>query len=360
MNLINNKVKIFKKKIVNFFLKNYLDRPLSKNKDKKLLRLKKLPILSFRNYKSGQFKFYIIRVHKSGGGLFSNVLYILNHIKIAKKLKLIPIVDMENFYTLYNERKKINGTKNSWLYYFQPISKYTLDEVYKSSKAVFSDPEIKLPRNFEMNNNFQKLFRKNIIIKKKFFIDIERFAKKNFIKDKIIGVHLRGTDMRISPNHAMPPTVEQVFNILDKLLIKKRFNKIFLVTDQKNYLNRFIKRYKNKLCYTNCFRSNKNKIFDLKIRKNHRYKLGKESLEQMVLLSKMKYLITSKSNLSRYAALVSKNRIKCLEIDNGNNSKRILYSRFKWFVKKILPYELGGFNKDVKIKFKQYKKNATL
>ena len=29
---------------------------------------------------------------------------------------------MENFTTIYNERKKVNKTLNAWLYYFKPLN----------------------------------------------------------------------------------------------------------------------------------------------------------------------------------------------------------------------------------------------
>ena len=52
--------------------------------------------------------------------------------------------------------------------------------------------------------------------------------------------------------------------------------------------------------------------------------------------------------------MLSNKRIKCLEINNGNNSKKILYSRIKWFVKKMLPKKFGGFNQKIEIKFQTY------
>ena len=53
-----------------------------------------------------------------GAGMFSNFIYVLNHVNIAKN-NFIPIVDMENFTTIYNERQKINNTYNAWEYYFE-------------------------------------------------------------------------------------------------------------------------------------------------------------------------------------------------------------------------------------------------
>ena len=53
--------------------------------------------------------FYVIKVDKNGGGgLFSNVLFVLNHLEISKRHNFIPVIDMKNFPTRYNENKKIN------------------------------------------------------------------------------------------------------------------------------------------------------------------------------------------------------------------------------------------------------------
>ena len=81
--------------------------------------------------------FYVIR-RSPGAGLFSNLIYVLNHLDIANKHNFIPVIDMENYPTIYNERKSINGTKNSWLYYFEPVSKYSIEDVYKSKNVILS------------------------------------------------------------------------------------------------------------------------------------------------------------------------------------------------------------------------------
>ena len=62
--------------------------------------------------------FYVIK-RSPGTGFFSNVLFVINHLMIAKKNNYIPIVDMENFPTIYNEINEIFKIKNSWEYYFE-------------------------------------------------------------------------------------------------------------------------------------------------------------------------------------------------------------------------------------------------
>ena len=51
--------------------------------------------LNFGN-KNPEIKFYVIK-RSPGAGFFSNLIYILNHLKIADKKKFTPIIDMENF-----------------------------------------------------------------------------------------------------------------------------------------------------------------------------------------------------------------------------------------------------------------------
>ena len=166
-----------------------------------------------------------------------------------------------------------------------------------------------------------------------------------------MGVHFRGTSMKIIPNHPFPPTPKQIFYMVDQVLKKYKFNKIFLVTDELQYLKMFQKKYGNLVCFRNSFRSNQYKIFHLKPRKNHRYELGVDSLEEMLLLSKLKYIICSRSNVSELAIMTAKNRINYFEIQNGFNSSRIMPSQFLWYLKKTLPKFLGGFQNNINVEF---------
>ena len=49
--------------------------------------------------------FYVIK-RTPGTGLFSNVTFVVNHLRVCIKNNFIPIVDMENFKTIYNEKKR--------------------------------------------------------------------------------------------------------------------------------------------------------------------------------------------------------------------------------------------------------------
>ena len=96
--------------------------------------------LQYESYgkKNPKIFFYVIR-RTPGAGFFSNLNFVLQNLLICNRLKMIPVVDMKNYPTLYNCKIKINNSLNSWNYFFESVSKYSLDEVYKSKNVVICD-----------------------------------------------------------------------------------------------------------------------------------------------------------------------------------------------------------------------------
>ena len=58
-------------------------------------------------------KFYVIK-RTPGAGFFSNLLYVLINLEIADRRKYIPVVDMNNFPTMYNQKRNMNNLENIW------------------------------------------------------------------------------------------------------------------------------------------------------------------------------------------------------------------------------------------------------
>ena len=97
MNL--NLTQYLRKKVI-----NYEALPIKKNKFNgklKIINIRDNFKLNFFGNKNKNKFFYVIR-RSPGSGLFSNLTYVLNHLKIADKYKFIPVVDMENFLTIYS------------------------------------------------------------------------------------------------------------------------------------------------------------------------------------------------------------------------------------------------------------------
>ena len=292
--------------------------------------------------------FYIIK-RTPGTGLFSNVVFVLNHLRIAKKYNFIPIVDMANFKTIYNERKKINNIENAWNYYFENVSKFTLDEAYKSAKVIIVSDKFFPHFIYDMENTeLSKLINEFIFIKKK-FIKISENYKKKFFGQKTLGVHFRGTSYKQSPGHPLPATKEQMIKLVKKIVKKDKIDKIFLSSEEKDYLHLFKKEFSEKIMFLeSSYRSNKNDAFKIYPRLNHRYKMGREVLIETLLLSYCDSFIFLNSNVSSAVISLNYNKNqKRYKIDNGFNSKNIFFAIVLWYIKRFLPEFLGGFKKDI-------------
>ena len=97
------------------------------------------------------------------------------------------------------------------------------------------------------------------------------------------------------------------------------------MTEEQNYYKKFKNYFGPKVVTYDHFRS-KDDIFKIYARKNHRYKLGYETIINMILLSKTNYMLHSDSNLSGMARHFKKNKMKETVIFNGINSKNIIFS----------------------------------
>ena len=293
--------------------------------------------------------FYVIQ-RNPGKGFFSNVAFVTNHIKVALDNGFIPIVDMENFVTWYNENNKILKTNNAWEYYFEQISNFSLKDVYNSKNIILTN------RNFYRSSGFldsinedkelKNIFQKYILIKKNKLKVIHYLRKKLFEKKKILGVHFRGTGYKIG-RQPHPATIKQMVNRINKILSKENYDKIFLVTEDLNNFKAIIAEFKDKVIYLNnsVRENNSNTAFDTYPRLNHRYKLGRDILIEACLLSYCDGYLDIRNNVREAAIAFNLNpNQKRYFIDNGHNSAYPVIGKYIWYIKSFLPKMLGGFD----------------
>ncbi len=351
--------------MLNYFRKKIQD------KRTKILNLKKNNFFNSNkfNYLNLEYKnfgdknpnkfFFIIR-RTPGAGFFSNLNFVIHNLYICEKLKMIPVVDMENYHTLYNCKIKIDNSKNAWNYYFQNVSNYSLKDVYTSKNVIMCDNRtsekgfIKNLKNskFKYFNGFQYLdnrhkniFKKYIKIKKEFLNFSNNFVNKKFKNKKVLGICFRGSDQKKSGYQPYTPTEDQMLFATDSLIKKYKFDKIYICTEDIDYLNFYKKNYGDKVLYTNSIRTtDKIDLFDSKNTK-HRYKIGKGNLIDMLILSKTNHILFATSNIPYAAIFYSNKKFPYSIIDNGMKGN-IFISQFSWYVRKRLPSFLGGFKKE--------------
>ena len=287
-------------------------------------------------------KFYIIRRFPTAG-LFSNITFVLNHLKICDEMGLIPIIDMYNYPTLYNEYNNLNKTKNAWEYFFERLNNYTLEEVYKSKNVFLSSKKFEKNMSIDMNDHSISKYSKRIKIKKKIIKKKNKFIKEKFSKKyKILGVHFRGSTYKTARGHAFPATINLMIENIEFLVKKYNYKKIFVVTEEAFYLNALREKFKDKIIYYNSFRMRKLDSFKIYPRKKHRYFLGEEILVETLILSKCDGLTYVKSNVVSAAIMFSNKKIKLHEIFLGLNIRNKIFSKYLWFLKSKLPKKFGG------------------
>ena len=299
--------------------------------------------------------FYVIR-RCPGTGLFSNLAYVMNHIQIANRMGFIPVVDMKNYPTVYNEKEKIFGTYNSWEYYFEKLSNFTLEEVYKSKNILMTDNRFYRDKEFKnkitSSNLLLEILNKQIKIKKTKLKTINFLKNKLLDGKKILGVHHRGTGYKITE---YPITINQMINIINEILEKENYDKIFLVTEDLNNFKALKNYFGEKLIYLNNSQRGINNLDVWKTypRTLHRYKLGRDILYETFLLSYCDGYFDIETNPSEFAHAMNLNaNQKRYTFNNGINKPWYFfkYMNFSWYIKKNLPEYLGGFKKNKKPK----------
>ena len=240
--------------------------------------------------------FYIIK-RSPGAGLFSNLTFVLNHLKIAKENNYIPFVDMQEYPSIYNESSKIYNTNNSWEYFFENVSNFSLKEIYKSKNVIITKNNFNDSFSLwiDKDKSLIELLRNDIKFRKHILNTYNRINTNYFDKKNVLGIHFRGTTYKNSAGHPLPATKKQIYNLIKKVLKTEKVDFIFLSTEEKNYLNFLKKKFNDKIVYfKSSYRSDINDAFKVYPRIKHRYKLGREILIESMLLSSCNYFIYTK------------------------------------------------------------------
>ena len=314
---------------------------------KSFVDIKSLPAGYYKSFgkKNPDKIFYVIWLDRRGSGFFSNVSSVLCHLQIAKANGMIPVIDFKNFPTLYNEKGKINSTANSWEYYFQPVSAYSLEEVYQSKNVFFSSGKYPQGMSYSITENpgLFAIYSKHISLQPDIKQKVKEYSRQINFQGKVLGIHFRGQEQKYATGHSFPPTESQMFRYTDEIIKKYLITKIFLVTEDQDYLKLFVKRYGQMVVYSDMFRTRKVNAYKLRPRDKHMYLLGREVLVDAILLSKCTGLLCGDSNVSEMARFLNNKRYKFIyKIDNGINSNNPLIARHLYSFKKYLPPAYGG------------------
>lgn len=281
-------------------------------------------------------KYYIIRRPPLGAGFFSNYFWVLGHVVFAKKLGYIPVVDMENYKTLYSEEESVEGVNNAWNYYFEDVDGISLKEAYDSNRYVlgrekyltkyaekYSDENYRYPTEKMIDYYkpyIQKYMRIRADLRQKFEQEWTETVKE---AGRSVGIHIRGTDMKNDLGHPMPADVESYAEYAKELISgDDSIRHIYLATDEVDILEKFQKLLADEnveIHFQDAFRvadtkeSKKVGIHETEVknkRKQHHYLMGVEVLRDAYFLSKCDYLICGHSNITNIVIMWNEHKYR--------------------------------------------------
>jgi len=237
-----------------------------------------------------------ITLRSKSHGMFSMFHFVLLFLQQYEKKQISGFdVEFERTGIYYDEKLGLNW----WEYYFEPIKlgdKNEADNLTLIDVDTQADPWIIEFCNSVHENH--RLLRKYIKIKDVINDKINKFYDENFKDYFIIGVHYRGTDKLL--HEASRVEHQKVISEINKItsnLSKRRKYKIFLATDETQFIEFMEANFGDKICYCAIKRSSDGLPIHYDLTRNP-YQLGEEALIDALLLSRTNVLIRTSSNLS--------------------------------------------------------------
>jgi hypothetical protein len=305
--------------------------------------------LVFGKYK----KILRIKINHERAGFFAYFIFVLNQLRYCEKHNLFPVV-------YFGERSGIGFNKyfdpghgdNMWDYYFDPVAGYTYkdicemvdnpanplkeediielgggdlwylhkedpESIYGYTYGVYKSKEEFDGAGYNKQRRKASYFvDKYIKVKSHITEKVKEFYEKNMAGHNVLGIHLRGTDKgsaKASSNVMRVIGPEAYVKEIDKYSEKNPGCKIFVATDQEQYLEFMENKYGDRVISYDAIRShNQKNPFQVDDGKN--YKKGEDALIDCLLLSKCNFFLKCTSHLGE-TALYFNPKLKCLDLN---------------------------------------------
>ena len=274
-----------------------------------------------------------------GMGFCALLFWTIWQIYFADRIGFIPMVTWGNNCHYY-EKELSDITDNVFEYYFcstfnKPnMKKEAVRKNYpicraNTNKRTIKKIGIKRDSYFETDQEglliHAEIYKKYIRLNSETDQYLKNELSKIFIRGKILGVHVRGTDFKKGlKNHPVATTFDEYLMKAKELFSIGKYDKIFLATDDIEALDLFKKKFEDKLViYSDAFRTegDRGPHSTESNRPLHHYRLGLEVLRDVYTLANCDGLVCGLSNVSfaaRYINLALEKKYEDLIIlDNG-------------------------------------------
>ena len=328
-------------------------------------------------------KYLIIKINHSHAGFFAYVNFVLNQLLYAERNNLQPVVyfgpesgDGPNAF--YDPR---HGG-NTWDYWFEAVGVLTYAELSAriddpddaltpgdilslDTKQLWklhcNEPESVFPYPHSMHaetyhldtewytkqrNKAQRVVNQYIRVKPHVQAKVDTFVVDFFGAGPVLGIHMRGTDKGTAKSHpelmrVIPP--EEYFSHIDEYTKTHGPCRIFVATDQAQFVGRMRERYGSRvLCYEAIRAEGIRNPFEKE--DGNGYRKGEDVLIDCLLLSRCNFLLKCTSAVGEFA-LYFNPQLECKDLNHLqsplSNFRQLRIRMKRWFYLKYLAMRPG-------------------
>lgn len=257
-----------------------------------------------------------MRFGMSSFGFFAYWKHALIGLEFAERYNLTPVIDWTQNSSYY-EKNGVNGIKNAFEYYYEPVSDVSVDDALHSKNVVFFSKHARGRVEISYNDPDEEVF---VSVCKK-YIHVKDDIEKSMLREispllngkKTVACHVRGVEWGNVKNHPVPIEMDQYFDKVD-YCFAHGFEQLFLATDSEDTIECFKNKYGDRVVFfRDIARAKKGSktlvIFDNTIqRENNHFLMGYEVLRDMTALSLCDGLIAGYSNISLAAKITKLSR----------------------------------------------------
>ena len=260
----------------------------------------------------------LVEVGGDNDGFFACVRWALDGLYFCNQFGFIPVVKFSDN-SLYSDNS-FPDNKNVFEYYFKQPSNIQIKDIKKYSYIQYSSRNRLLAEslnggvNYEVSEEYQNQMAQIMRKYLRFNDDVNTLIKQSVIErkinDKVLGVHIRGTDYKANyKNHPSYIPPEEYYSHIYEAFKMGKFNQIYLATDDQEILDSFIQEFgKEKVLYAkNNARVTGNKGVHITEKTNH-YQTGLDVICDMATLSYCNGIISGLSQVSTMARIYKKSR----------------------------------------------------
>lgn len=276
----------------------------------------------------GSPKYHLIQHIDGNAGFCAMLTYALNGIRMAVRDGAIPLV----YYGREATRFFYDPShgQNVWEYYFEPVSSIGYEQLQTAldrnelspdrvhsftkrqicnwhhsdldriatfwAKDVPDDPSTWMETKRALGRKYVSEY---IRVKPSITAKVDAFWHDWIQSQFTIGVHIRGTDFA----YAEPTSPQAYFDAIDQFLANRGTDepyRIFLATDQNQFVDLFRQHYGERLIAYDCLRSNRRRP-PFKFSSESPYKRGEDVLIDVLLLSRCDFLFKGAAAVGEFA-----------------------------------------------------------